>query len=127
MRKMVEDGVTVDLTVTSPPYDDLRTYKGTNDDWNFEKFKEVADLLWKVTADGGAVVWVVGDATINGSETLSSFRQAIYFKELGFNVETMIWDKGSFTFPSKNLYHQVFEYMFNYNFFSRRFGEIDCR
>lgn len=112
MRKMKEEGIKVDLTVTSPPYDDLRTYKGTNDDWNFDKFKEVADLLYDITADGGAVVWVVGDSTIKGSETLSSFRQAIYFKELGFNVETMIWDKGSFAFPSKNLYHQVFEYMF---------------
>lgn len=112
MKRMVSDGVKVDLTVTSPPYDNLRTYKDTNNDWNFDKFKEVADLLYKVTADGGAVVWVVGDASIKGGETLTSFKQALYFKEIGFNVETMIWDKGSFAFPSKNLYHQIFDYMF---------------
>ena len=99
MHKMKEEGIKVDLTVTSPPYDDLRTYKGTNDDWNFEKFKEVADLLYDITADGGAVIWVVGDATIKGSETLSSLKQAIYFKELGFNAETRIWDKGSVALP----------------------------
>jgi DNA modification methylase len=98
----------IDLTVTSPPYDNLRTYKGY--DFNFEG---IAKELYRVTKDGGVVVWVVGDATINGSETGTSFKQALYFKEIGFNLhDTMIWNKGSFAFPSKNRYHQVFEYMF---------------
>ncbi len=98
----------IDLTVTSPPYDNLRTYKGY--DFNFE---EIAKELYRVTKQGGVVVWIVGDATINGSETGTSFKQALYFKEIGFNLhDTMIWNKGSFAFPSKNRYHQVFEYMF---------------
>ena len=110
MRLMEADSI--DLTVTSPPYDDLRTYEGSVV-WNFDVFKEVANELYRVTKDGGIVVWVVGDSTIGGSETGSSFRQALYFKEIGFNIhDTMIWNKGSFSFPAKNTYHQVFEYMF---------------
>lgn len=77
----------VDLTVTSPPYDNLRKYKG----YTFD-FEKVARGLWYATKPGGVVVWVVGDATINGSETLTSFRQALYFREIGFNVETMIYE-----------------------------------
>ena len=98
----------VDLTVTSPPYDDLRTYKG----YSFD-FENIAKELYRVTKEGGVVVWIVGDATKNGSESGTSFKQALYFKEIGFNLhDTMIWNKGSFAFPSKNCYHQVFEYMF---------------
>lgn len=108
----MEDGC-VDLTVTSCPYDNLRTYDGIIDTWNFDKFKDIAKELYRVTADGGVVVWVIGDSTVKGSETGTSFRQALYFMELGFNLhDTMIWNKGSFAFPSKGRYHQVFEYMF---------------
>ena len=110
MRKM--DDNCVDLTVTSPPYDDLRTYEGSCE-WNFDIFKEAAKELYRITKPGGVVVWVVGDSTIKGSESGTSFRQALFFKEIGFNLhDTMIWNKGSFAFPSKNCYHQVFEYMF---------------
>lgn len=110
--KEMDDGC-VDLTVTSCPYDNLRTYDGVIDTWNFDKFKEIAKELYRVTADGGVVVWVIGDSTVKGSETGTSFRQALYFMELGFNLhDTMIWNKGSFAFPSKGRYHQVFEYMF---------------
>jgi len=106
MSKM-PDGF-VDLTVTSPPYGTLRDYKG----YSFP-FKDIAKELFRVTKDGGVVVWVVGDATVKGSETGTSFRQALYFKEVGFNLhDTMIWNKGSFTNPSGNRFHQVFEYMF---------------
>jgi len=109
--KTMDDGC-VSLTVTSPPYDNLRTYEGECD-WNFDIFKKVADELYRVTEPGGVVVWVIGDSTVDGSETGSSFKQALYFKEIGFNIhDTMIWNKGSFAFPSKNCYHQVFEYMF---------------
>jgi site-specific DNA-methyltransferase (adenine-specific) len=69
--------------------------------------------LYRITKNGGIVVWVIGDATINGSETCTSFKQALFFKEIGFNLhDTMIWDKGSFAFPSTHRYHQVFDYMF---------------
>ena len=76
----IPDGF-IDLTVTSPPYDNLRTYNG----YSFD-FEAVAKELFRVTKDGGVVVWVVGDATIKGSETGTSFRQALFFKEVGFNL-----------------------------------------
>jgi DNA modification methylase len=98
----------IDLTLTSPPYDNLRTYNG----YSFD-FQGIAKELCRVTKDGGVVVWVVGDATINGSETGTSFKQALYFKEIGFNLhDTMIWKKPNFSNPSSNRYHQTFEYMF---------------
>lgn len=99
----------IDLTVTSPPYDNLRKYNGFS--WCFES---VARELYRVTKQGGVVVWVVGDSTINGSETGSSFKQALFFKECGFNLhDTMIWFKPNcFNFGSNNCYKQSFEYMF---------------
>jgi DNA modification methylase len=106
--KRMSDGF-IDLTVTSPPYDNLRDYKG----YTFS-FEDIAKELYRVTKDGGVVVWVVGDATINGSETGTSFRQALYFKEIGFNLhDTMIWIKdGGGAIGSKKCYTQNFEYMF---------------
>ena len=113
--KQLEDN-SVDLTVTSPPYDQLRTYQDDNFAWNFDIFKGVADELYRVTKPGGVVVWVVGDAVENGTETGTSFRQALYFKEIGFKLhDTMIYEKNSSTFPAKitsKRYSQVFEYMF---------------
>jgi len=98
----------VDLTVTSPPYDNLRDYKGYV--FNFE---EIAKELFRITKDGGVVVWIVGDEIINGSETAESFKQATYFKTIGFNIhDTMIYAKNGFASPSNNRYHQTFEYMF---------------
>lgn len=103
----------IDLTVTSPPYDNLRTYNGNVEQWCFEKFQAIAHELYRITKDGGVVVWIVADATIKGSETGSSFRQALYFKECGFNIhDTMIWNKGILTFPCPHRYHNGFEYMF---------------
>ena len=103
----------VDLTVTSPPYDNLRTYNGNIDQWNFDKFKAIAKELYRVTANGGVIVWVVGDATIKGSETGTSFKQALYFKEIGFNLhDTMIYEKAQACFGSNLCYLQSFEYMF---------------
>ena len=113
MKKMENNSV--NLTVTSPPYDNLRSYHDTLT-WNFDVFKQVADELYRITAEGGVVVWVVGDATIDGSETGSSFKQALYFKEIGFNIhDTMIYEKNSSAYPASkdsNRYTQVFEYMF---------------
>ena len=98
----------VDMVLTSPPYDNLRDYKGYT--FNFEG---IAQEIYRVLKDGGVCVWIVGDATIKGSETLTSFKQAIYFKDLGFNVhDTMIYQKNSYPFPPVNRYYQVFEYMF---------------
>jgi len=100
----------IDLTVTSPPYDNLRTYKGFT--WDFEG---MAKELYRVTKQGGVVVWVVGDATIKGSETGTSFRQALYFKEIGFNLhDTMIYAKNNVYAhdPRNKRYKQCFEYMF---------------
>lgn len=112
LMKQIPDG-SVDLTVTSPPYDNLRTYNGNIDQWNFDKFKEIAKQLYRVTANGGVVVWIVADATIKGSETGTSFRQALYFMDCGFNLhDTMVWYKGSCPFPDKTRYYQSFEYMF---------------
>lgn len=98
----------IDLTVTSPPYDNLRNYNG----YIFD-FESIAKELYRVTKLGGVVVWVVGDATVNGSETGTSFKQALYFKEIGFNLhDTMIWQTPGFSNPSSNRYHQVHQYMF---------------
>jgi DNA modification methylase len=101
----------IDLVVTSPPYDDLKTYNGTLE-WSFEIFKGIANQLQRVIKKGGVIVWVVADATIKGSETGSSFRQALYFKELGLNLhDTMIWTKNRPPL-THNRYEQTFEYMF---------------
>ena len=78
MKENIPDNF-VDLTVTSPPYDNLRTYNGNIEQWSFEKFQAIAKELYRITKPGGVVVWVVGDATINGSETGSSFKQALFF------------------------------------------------
>jgi len=97
----------VDLTVTSPPYDGLRTYKG----YSFD-FESVAQELYRITKDGGVVVWIVGDSTKDGSESGTSFRQALFFKEQGFKLhDTMIYasEKPPLT---HNRYEQKFEYMF---------------
>ena len=98
----------IDLTVTSPPYDNLRKYNG----YTFD-FEAIAAQLWRVTKPGGVVVWVVADATINGSETGTSFRQALHFMGLGFRLhDTMIYQKAGVSFPETNRYYPSFEYMF---------------
>ena len=98
----------IDLTVTSPPYDNLRSYKG----YTFS-FEGVAKELYRITKQGGVVVWVVGDATINGSETGTSFRQALYFKEIGLNLhDTMIYAKQNPVPYNHNRYNPQFEFMF---------------
>lgn len=98
----------IDLTVTSPPYDNLREYKG----YSFP-FEEIAKELYRVTKQGGVVVWVVNDATINGSESGTSFRQALFFIDCGFNLhDTMIYAKENPPPLNHNRYEQAFEYMF---------------
>lgn len=98
----------VDLTVTSPPYDDLRNYNG----YRFD-FEHVAQGLYRVTKKGGIVVWVVGDRISNGNRTLTSFRHALFFQECGFNVhDVMIYKKKNTPFMRSNAYTNCYEFMF---------------
>ena len=102
----------VDLTITSPPYDNLRTYNNSSK-WDFDIFKQVADALYRITKKGGVLVWIVSDATIKGSETGTSFKQALYFKSIGFYLhDTMIYAKKNYVPLTHNRYEQEFEYMF---------------
>ena len=105
--KLLDDN-SIDLTVTSPPYDNLRTYNGFT--WDFEG---IVKELYRVTKQGGVVVWIVADQTINGSETGTSFRQALYFMECGFNLhDTMIYEKLNPMPKNDKRYEPAFEYMF---------------
>ncbi len=105
MAKMDEN--VVDLTVTSPPYDDLRDYDGYEFDFN-----RIAEQLFRVTKDGGVVVWVVGDR-INGGRSLTSFRQGLYFQDIGFSMhDIMVYRKKNTPFMRKNAYTNAYEFMF---------------
>lgn len=105
MRTMPSESI--DLVVTSPPYDNLRTYGGHP--WDFEG---VAQELWRLIKPGGVVVWVVNDATVNGSETGTSFRQALRFMDVGFRLhDTMIFHRVA-KFPETTRYYPTFEFMF---------------
>jgi DNA modification methylase len=108
MRAQIPDE-SVDLTVTSPPYDQMRAYKG----YSFD-FEAIARELYRVTKPGGVVVWVVQDETIDGSESGTSLRQALYFMEMGFRKhDTMIFHKTGVNYPpGPKRYWQVWEYMF---------------
>lgn len=98
----------IDLVVTSPPYDNLRTYNGFSFD-----FEKIAKELYRVIKPGGVIVWIVSDGVENGSETGTSFKQALFFKELGLNLhDTMIWKKDTSAFPESTRYNSIFEYMF---------------
>lgn len=112
MDILIKQGRKVDLTVTSPPYDDIYDYNGTLI-WNNDVFKEVAKRLYEITNDGGIVVWVVNDQMKNGSETGTSFKQALYFMEIGFKLhDTMIYAKNNPVPNARTRYQQSFEYMF---------------
>lgn len=102
----------IDIVVTSPPYDDLRDYTGKKT-WDFNVFKKIATQLYRVIKNGGVVVWVVGDKTENGAKSLTSFKQAIFFQELGFKMyDVIIYEKAGSGPPHQNRYFNSFEYMF---------------
>lgn len=107
LMSQMEDNY-LDLTVTSPPYDNLRDYEG----YCFP-FEKIAKELYRITKNGGMVAWVVNDQYVKGSRSLTSFKQAIYFKEeCGFNIhDVMIYQKSNFSFPANNRYHQIYEYI----------------
>ena len=110
------DDECIDLVVTSPPYDDLRTYNDSSK-WDQNTFYAVAAQLQRVLKPGGVIMWNVNDATIKGSESGSSFRQALHFMDvckLRLH-DTMIYEKTGTAFASgvKSVrYTQQFEYCF---------------
>lgn len=107
LHRMSDD--VIDMTITSPPYDDLRDYNG----YHFP-VEDIAASLFQKTKPGGVVIWVVGDRTVNGDETLTSFQHAITFQKAGFRVhDTMIYTKKN-PIPGDcgKRYRQAFEYMF---------------
>lgn len=108
------DAESIDLVVTSPPYDKLRNYNGIWKSWNHTKFMSVANELFRITKDGGVVVWNVNDQTEKGSKTGTSFRQALFFMEIGFNLnDVMIWQKTN-PLPQvrQQRYNACYEFMF---------------
>ena len=113
LKKLIDDGVQVDLTVTSPPYGNLRTYNNSLE-WNLDICQEIINQLFIITKEGGIVVWVVNDKTVKGSKTGESFKEALMFMEAGFNLhDTMIWEKtNSMPVIKTKRYNPVFEYMF---------------
>jgi DNA modification methylase len=111
MKKIESDSI--DLTVTSPPYDDLRSYNGNNKQWGELVWKKLIVDLYRATSAGGVVVWIVQDKCIKGSESGSSFKQALHAMDCGFRLyDTMIWNKPSPQAPTEGRYYDVFEYMF---------------
>ena len=109
MKKMPDNYV--DMVLTSPPYDDLRNYNGYT-----LPFEKIVSELFRVLKVGGVIIWVVGDKTEKGSESGTSFKQALFFKEIGFNIhDTMIYYKNNPMPTTGNRYHQHFEYMFAFS------------
>lgn len=110
MKKLPDN--CIDLTVTSPPYDDLRDYENKLV-WDYNTFRKVARELYRVTKKGGIVVWVIGDKTDKGNKSLTSFKHALYFQEVGFNIyDVIIYEKAGSGPPHSNRYFNSFEYMF---------------
>ena len=110
MKKLPDN--CIDLTVTSPPYDDLRDYENKIV-WDYKTFRKVARELYRVTKNGGVVVWVIGDKTDKGNKSLTSFKHALYFQEVGFNIyDVIIYEKAGSGPPHPKRYFNSFEYMF---------------
>ncbi len=110
MKKLPDN--CIDLTVTSPPYDDLRDYENKLV-WDYNTFRKVARELYRVTKKGGVVVWVIGDKTNKGNKSLTSFKHSLYFQEVGFNIyDVIIYEKAGSGPPHPNRYFNSFEYMF---------------
>ena len=122
--KLLDDDC-IDLVVTSPPYDELRKYNG----YSFD-FEDIVTELYRVMKPGGIIVWVVGDQTKDGSETGTSFRQALGFIDSGFKLhDTMIYEKNTSSFPARRngkRYTQIFEYMFVFSKGKPKTGNLIC-
>ena len=111
MRKYLPDN-SIDLTITSPPYSNtIRTYENTVE-WNDTIWMDTLQELYRVTKEGGVVVWVTGDVFEKGSKTLTPCKQSLYGFDIGFKVhDLMIYQKHNFSSPSTNRYHQIYEFM----------------
>lgn len=111
MRQEIPDE-SVHLVCTSPPYD--RQREGAYDVMTWKQFTAIAQEIYRVLVPGGVVCWNVNDGVVKGSETLTSFRQAIHFVDMvGFRMhDTMIYEKVNFSHPERSRYHSVFEYIF---------------
>lgn len=110
MNKMPDNSI--DLVITSPPYDDLRDYNNKIT-WDFSKFEKVANQLYRIMKKGGTVVWIVGDKTKNGNKSLTGFKQALYFQKIGFYIyDVIIYEKAGSGPPHSKRYFNTFEYMF---------------
>jgi|SRR3990172_1887009 len=122
MKKIPDESI--DMVLTSPPYDNLRNYKTYN--WNFNN---IAIEILRILRNNSVLVWVVGDSVIDGSESGNSFKQVLYFKDIGFNLhDTMIFQKDSFPSPQSNRYLQCFEYMFILSKgIPKTFNPLQCR
>lgn len=108
---MLEDN-SIDMVITSPPYDNLRDYTKEST-WNFNVFKKIANQLYRIIKEGGVIVWIVGDSVVKGNKSLTSFKQAIYFQQLGLKMfDVIIYEKAGTAPPHKNRYFNSFEYMF---------------
>lgn len=103
----------VDMVVTSPPYDSLRNYEKEKSEWTFDSFEVIANELYRVMKDGAVLIWVVGDSTVKGGKSLTSFKQALYFQSIGFTMfDVIIYEKTGSGPPHRNRYFNVFEYIF---------------
>lgn len=115
----------IDLTITSPPYDTLRSYQG----YKLNILKLIKDL-YRITKPGGIVVWVVGDAVVDGGETGTSFKHALCFQKAGFKIhDTMIYEKNGSSFPARrdgSRYSQIFEYMFVFSKGKPKCSKLIC-
>ena len=110
MKKFPENSI--DLVVTSPPYDDLRDYENKLV-WDFTSFKKVANELYRVLKKGGTLVWIIGDKTKDGNKSLTSFKQALYFQKIGFYMyDVIIYEKAGSGPPHSKRYFNTYEYMF---------------
>ncbi len=110
LKKIPEESI--DMVITSPPYDDLRDYEGKIT-WDYSVFRKIAKELFRVTKSGGVVVWVVGDKTENGNKSLTSFKQALYFQKIGFQMyDIIIYEKTGSGPPHPNRYFNSYEFMF---------------
>lgn len=111
LKKIPSDSI--DLTVTSPPYDKIRDYED-NAYLNIKDTECIIEELYRVTKMGGTVVWIIGDSVVDGDESGTSFYHALSFKQHGFKLkDTMIYIKnGGINAGALNAYQQKFEYMF---------------
>ena len=98
----------IDMVLTSPPYDDLRDYDGFEFDYEM-----MLDEIYRVLKDGGVCVWVVGDSVIDRRKQLSPFKQATYANMIGLKLyDNIIYHKTTPSPPHKDRYFNTYEYMF---------------